>query len=253
MNAPKYYHAYEGRYRAVYARGIEYWSGDPADVARIVALVDGFLGYQGLNGDGRSVVEFGCGEGYLCDHLLARGFSYLGIDIAESALVKARRRTGRADCFINGDVTSLPEIPPASFDVAIDNFTLHMLLTDADRHGYLTEVARLLRPGGSAFFHVIHQEDAVSEPVVSAEEYRARFFPDAGPPVERAVYDRGEMKAVRLPRLPFRGNTCRGYSDELAAVGLAVSRAIPLDAICVLYAGKGDVTPAGESDDDGVA
>lgn len=242
MSAPKYYHAYGDRYQSVYAQGIEYWSGDPADVDGIVRLIDAFLDYYGLQPDGVSIVEFGCGEGYLAEHLLEKGHAYQGIDLAESALEKARKRIGHRglpNCFVNGDVTSLPGIPAASFDAAIDNFTLHMLLTDSDRESYLLEVARVLKPGGCAFFHENLQDDVSGDPVASADEYCARFFPDAGKLGGREVYDRGEMKTVNIPRLPFRGNSCEGYRDELSQAGLSTDKTIGLEYSCVIYVRRG--------------
>ena len=65
---------------------------------------------------GRRVVELGCGSGLLAEPLVEAGAaSYLGIDIAQSAIARARERSRSARgasriTFEQGDVASLPPL-----------------------------------------------------------------------------------------------------------------------------------------------
>lgn len=75
-NDDKYYTLYEDRYRRVYEQGIEYWSADPEEIAREINNIEQFLNYTGCHPSTTSIIEFGCGEGYLAKYLLECGFRY---------------------------------------------------------------------------------------------------------------------------------------------------------------------------------
>ncbi|MAE61538.1 MAG: hypothetical protein CMJ49_09305 [Planctomycetaceae bacterium] len=112
---PKYYEAYEDRYRRVYAQGVEYWTGDPDEIAAVIGHVDEFLEFTGATPVGHSIIEFGCGEGFLGEYLLRRGYSYLGIDLAPSAVAKARNRIpGNDASFMLADITDAPDVRSGS-------------------------------------------------------------------------------------------------------------------------------------------
>jgi SAM-dependent methyltransferase len=70
-----------------------------------------------------SILDLGCGSGNTANELASIAYgSYLGVDISESALSKARRRSeenGRADknSFVQGDF--LEYVPPQPFDVIL--------------------------------------------------------------------------------------------------------------------------------------
>ena len=168
----RYYTTYEDRYRRVYAQGVEYWTGDPEEITAVICLVDDFIEFAKVTPFFHSIIEFGCGEGFLAKHLLQKGYSYLGVDISPSALNKARNRISESDPrFMLGDVTNLPEVRSGSFDIALDNYCLHMFVTDADRRRYLGEVHRTLKPGGYAWFHEIGQQDRFNDRIESIDEF----------------------------------------------------------------------------------
>jgi SAM-dependent methyltransferase len=50
---------------------------------------------------GDSVVEFGCGDGYLAQLFVQRGFHYRGLDISPKMVATAERRLSRADLTAN--------------------------------------------------------------------------------------------------------------------------------------------------------
>jgi len=96
----------------------------------------------------KKVVELGCGSGIIARKFLDYGAaSYLGIDIAESAIEKARSRHGN-EPRMQFQVGSVAELPPLSADLVV-SLGLFDWLTDAD-------IAAVFRQSGKAdFLHAI--------------------------------------------------------------------------------------------------
>jgi SAM-dependent methyltransferase len=234
----RYYHAYEDRYRRVYQQGVEYWSNDPEELATTTRQLDAFLAEYSLSPSTATVIEFGCGEGHLARHLAENGFSYVGVDVSESALAKARQRVGQSDHvrFMHGDVTALVGLATDAFDVGIDNFCLQMLVVDADRRAYLSEIRRLLKPRGYAYFHQILQAGRFTSKVGSFEAYVAQFSGDYVTCEDREAFTGGQKRNIRLPRVPARFDNLEGYREELIRSGFRVEKLLDLGNRCVIHA-----------------
>lgn len=234
----RYYSAYESRYRQVYRQGVEYWADDPRELASATGQLDRFLSAYSLHPDTSVLIEFGCGEGNLARHLVEKGFAYCGIDISESALRKARARIGASDQarFLHGDVLSLSSVRSGSFDAGIDNFCLQMLVVDSDRAAYLSEVLRVIKPGGCAFFHEILQEARYGHRIDSFQDYVALSGFDGTALEAREAYSGGKRTEILLPRVPSRFNDLEGYRDELTGAGFRVERLLDRGHQCVVYA-----------------
>lgn len=97
------------------------------------------------------LVDLGCGGGELCAHAATLGFAVIGIDSAEGMVAEAEARRmslppdvqkrlalAQADIFANG-------LPAGGADAVTAIGLLEYL---DDDHAFLTEAARLLRPGG---------------------------------------------------------------------------------------------------------
>jgi len=102
----------------------------------------------------RSVLDLGCGAGFLANDLAARGYRVAGIDTtAENLSVARARDASHSVAYRVADAASLP-YPDASFDVvcAMD------LLEHVEQPGrVIREAARVLRPGGMLFFHTFNR------------------------------------------------------------------------------------------------
>ncbi len=237
----KYYHAYEDRYKRVYAQGIKYWTNDPIEIKASTDKLEEFFKYYGLSPKNAKVIEFGCGEGHLAQYLIRKGYEYLGVDLSTSAIAKAKQRLDKSRIsgnFLLGDVTHLDMIADESYDVAVDNFCLQMLVLDVDRHNYLSEIARILTEEGKAFFHEIYREEVFEEEIKSFDEYIAKFKPDLKTLEDRKVYAQGQYCKIKLPRIPARFTNERGYRKELMDVGLIVDNFQIQEHTCVIYATK---------------
>jgi arsenite methyltransferase len=100
---------------------------------------------------GERVLDIGSGPGFLAaDSGLAVGESgrVCGIDISESMIAISRRRCAHLSHveFHHGNATQLP-FPDGDFDVAVST-QVYEYLTDRDVTSALTELYRVLRPGG---------------------------------------------------------------------------------------------------------
>jgi len=224
QGTPLYYRAYDDRYRSVYAQGGQYWTSAPQELADTTAKLQQFLDRWGLRPGRHRLIEFGCGEGHLARYLLQRGYHYCGVDLSPAGLAKARERVADLappdDAFVLGDITSLPGLAAGTFDAALDNFCLHMLVTDGDRGRYLAEVRRLLAPGGLAYFHGNCTDRPLPGPVTTFEDFVARGGFTPGIADDRTVWTDAAPRTIRLTRVPFRALDEAGHRRELAAAGL---------------------------------
>jgi ubiquinone/menaquinone biosynthesis C-methylase UbiE len=96
---------------------------------------------EGLAADGATVLEVGCGSGWLAGTLAARGVRYVGMDRSHAMLARARSRS--AAPLVQGDVTANP-FPDKAFDIVLCSGTLG-LLRRPQRAVALREMARIAR------------------------------------------------------------------------------------------------------------
>lgn len=100
-----------------------------------------------LVGDGPgAILDAGMGPGRLCAELARRGFTVSGVDAAPEMVSAARERLpDAADRLVCAPIESLP-FPDASFDAVVATGVLEY----ASLPAALAELARMLRPGGTA-------------------------------------------------------------------------------------------------------
>jgi SAM-dependent methyltransferase len=102
---------------------------------------------------GARVLEVGCGPGHLSIRLARHGLEVTGLDLDPAMIARARANTdragnrgGRRPSFLVGDVAALA-FPDRSFDLVVSTLSMHHW---ADPTAGLTEIGRVLRPGGRA-------------------------------------------------------------------------------------------------------
>lgn len=149
----------EDRWKAVadsYAAGIN----GPYHRQRIDAIMNLMLDLQG-----KTVVDFGCGEGVFCELLTAAGAKILaGIDIEESLLEKARARM--AGLYVHGGVEALKSLPPC--DVLLAANVLAYLTAEQEQVFY-EEAGRIAK-----YLIVSHSNSLFDLYTLNA--YTAAFF-----------------------------------------------------------------------------
>jgi SAM-dependent methyltransferase len=109
--------------------------------------------WKSLDLRGAAVLDYGCGDGHFSLRLAMRGACVAGVDISPKLIERARAAASKAELngsspqFIVGDAHHTP-FDDNSFDYVFGNGALHHL--DLDRA--YAEIARILKPGGKAFF-----------------------------------------------------------------------------------------------------
>jgi ubiquinone/menaquinone biosynthesis C-methylase UbiE len=104
------------------------------------------------NATGKRVLDFGCGSGFHTVQIAASAGHLTGIDISPEAIRLAQEKAEAAGLaakttFLVMDAEAL-EFKPASFDVVSVTGVLHHMDLDAA----LTQIRRVLVPGGKAIF-----------------------------------------------------------------------------------------------------
>jgi SAM-dependent methyltransferase len=100
---------------------------------------------------GKDAIELGCGTAYVSAWLARRGALVVGIDNSAAQLATARRlqqQHGLEFPLLHGNAEAVP-YPDASFDFAISEYGACLW---ADPQRWVSEAARLLRPGGRLVF-----------------------------------------------------------------------------------------------------
>ncbi|MGF1521008.1 MAG: class I SAM-dependent methyltransferase [Leptolyngbyaceae cyanobacterium] len=124
---------------------------------------------------GTTVLDLGCGEGYVARQIRDRGAaSLLGIELSEAMVSKAKASSSDPHLhWRQGSATDLDDLPDASYDRVLAVF-LFNYLTCAEMTTVLTHVHRLLKPGGKLVFTVPHP----SLPWLRPQEPPFYFLPE---------------------------------------------------------------------------
>jgi ubiquinone/menaquinone biosynthesis C-methylase UbiE len=107
---------------------------------RLMPLLDRYLGARG---NGRRLLDLGCGPGIYMGELRRRGFEVVGLDGSKDMLEIARKHNPDAELH-QGSVERL-SFSDASFDVV---FCIEVLRYLPDARACMSEMARVLKPGG---------------------------------------------------------------------------------------------------------
>ncbi|WP_041523905.1 class I SAM-dependent methyltransferase [Gilvimarinus agarilyticus] len=108
-----------------------------------------------------SVIDIGCGEGWLARRLSESGIVVTGID-ATHALVDAATKNGGGhfQCLNYNELHSLAAICGAPFELAVCNFSL---LGESSTETVLAQLAALLQPAGRLIIQTLHPAECNSE------------------------------------------------------------------------------------------
>ncbi|NDC83849.1 class I SAM-dependent methyltransferase, partial [bacterium] len=100
-----------------------------------------------------TLMDLGCGFGRLFDAYYSHARQFILLDYATNMLEQATERLSKYSdqiTFIQGDARSVP-LPDASVDIIVSIRTLHHL---PDYERFISELHRLLRPGGIVVFEI---------------------------------------------------------------------------------------------------
>lgn len=95
---------------------------------------------------GKRVLDAGCGPGFYVAEPLERGAEVVACDVSPHMIELARAKVGsRADLRVHSLEEPFDWLETSSVDVAVSALVYHYI---NDRPGFLTEMHRVLRPGG---------------------------------------------------------------------------------------------------------
>ena len=219
--------AYEERYRLVYEAGARFWwEHEPHP-----RLAEHSLKIP----KGSACIEFGCGEGFEARFLAGRGMKVTAIDLSPSAIARAEAETPDELNVVYrvGDITDLKAIgiSDSSFDFGIDVHCLHMFSDPADRKNYLSEVKRVLKPGGRFYLQgMLALDDVIPQSETEAGKIQdLRAFQAAhkgGERTPRPVKTKEGVKDIMLPLCPgCKAQSLQDYISELTQAGFTVLHA----------------------------
>lgn len=135
-----------------------WWSDEVRWVRTLKNMVPGRLSWfdRQLDWEGKAVLDLGCAGGFMAEALDDRGATVTGIDPAADAIAAARAHAGEAGRSIRYD-TGVGEALPygnAEFDAVV---CVDVLEHVADLHKVMSEVARVLKPGGLFLYDTINR------------------------------------------------------------------------------------------------
>lgn len=113
----------------------------------------------GLVPGGARALDFGCGAGRLTQALAVHFDDAVGVDFSPPMIERARREDPAGTCtFILNDREDLSRWDDASVDLTYSALVLQHIPTETAMR-YLTEMVRVLRPGGIAAVQVATRTD----------------------------------------------------------------------------------------------
>lgn len=169
MPKPWYIDGFGAHYLELYAHRSD------REAAEAVKLMD----RAGLDLEGLTLLDLGCGPGRHVNSLRRRGARVLGLDLSPDLLREAARRGGGKDgsLLLHGDMRQLP-LASESVDGVLSMFTsFGYFPKDAENWGVFEEVSRVLKPGGFYLFDFLNRarvlRDLRSESFQESAKFRA--------------------------------------------------------------------------------
>jgi SAM-dependent methyltransferase len=125
----------------------EYWDG--AAASKTFTHPIPFSVFRDLVPPTARILDYGCGYGRTCSELTEAGYhDVIGIDISEEMIKRGRRLNGRLDLRVFDGRS--PAFEDGSFDACLLMAVLTCIPSDGGQERVVSEVHRLLRPGGIA-------------------------------------------------------------------------------------------------------
>jgi ubiquinone/menaquinone biosynthesis C-methylase UbiE len=175
---------------------------DPTSEAYRARFVNGPL-TQGIDLEGRNVLEAMCGSGSTIGYLLSKGAKVTGLDISENLVTTFKQKWPQCDAIQASILDS--GLPDASFDCVVVVGGLHHVQPHVN--GAVDEIYRILKPGGWFCFAEPHAQSLPD--LIRGWWYRVDNLFERN----EAALDLDSMKAANRERFDF---VMTKYSGSIA-------------------------------------
>ncbi len=153
------------------AEAERWWSDETRWVRTLKNMVPGRLAYFDRFADwsGAEVLDLGCAGGFMAEAIAEKGARVTGIDPAAQAIAAAQAHAASAGLDIRYDVGVGEGLPYAdgAFDIVV---CVDVLEHVQDLGQVLSEVARVLKPGGLFLFDTINRNPLARLAVITMAE-----------------------------------------------------------------------------------
>jgi 2-polyprenyl-3-methyl-5-hydroxy-6-metoxy-1,4-benzoquinol methylase len=105
---------------------------------------------------GLTVLDAGCGNGYLTRRLATKGATAVGVDFSRTFVDYCRKAEAKMHLgckFYTASLTAMNDLEPKSFDVVVSNVVMVDVL---DYHSAFKEIARVLKDDGRFIWSNVH-------------------------------------------------------------------------------------------------
>lgn len=156
----------------------QWWSDDIRWVRTLKNLVPGRLKWfdRHIDWAGKDVLDLGCAGGFMAEALAQKGAQVTGIDPAAQAIAAAKNHAAQNDLTITYDVGVGESLPygDASFDALV---CVDVLEHVADVSKVVSEIARVLKPGGIFLYDTINRNPLARFATITVAEDILRLLP----------------------------------------------------------------------------
>lgn len=106
--------------------------------------------------EGLSILDAGCGNGYLCRLLAKKGAKMVGVDLSKRFIEISKQKESETPlgiAYYSGTISNLGMFKNETFDMVVSNLTL-MDVLDLDKA--IREIYRVLKNDGKLIFSIMH-------------------------------------------------------------------------------------------------
>ncbi|HSX41004.1 MAG TPA: class I SAM-dependent methyltransferase [Candidatus Saccharimonadales bacterium] len=168
---------------------------------------------------GKSVVDIGCGDGYVSRYVATHGaFKTIGIDVKESVVQEAKKLEEKEKLGIEyyvGSATKLSMVDDKSMDLAL-SILVYVHFNSEEMDEATKEAARVLKPNGVFLLAVPHPLIYIAKPkthwVTFTDEQKVNYFKDK---VAHLILHRPDEGKTEIQAIPVATHTLSEYFNNL--------------------------------------
>ncbi|MBN1783896.1 MAG: class I SAM-dependent methyltransferase [Alphaproteobacteria bacterium] len=121
---------------------------------------------------GSTVLDAGCGEGYISRFLVNEGYSVTGIDLSEEFIQSAQKARAKDEVYMVSDILKA-DFEPNHFDAIVLN---HVMMELKNPEKAIERFGKWLKPGGKLIFLIVHPFNDKTSEMTRENKYTENYF-----------------------------------------------------------------------------